>query len=243
MIFKRAKQNRIFQDIVDQVQQAVVSGELSPGEKLPPEREMCTIFNTSRGTLREALRILEQKKLITIKLGAGGGAIVRESNSELIAENFSLLIQGEQATLSQLISLAAEVSGILSSLAAAKAGSEDVGPLKQLVATLTLVMEQQKAGENTLYHMDSLLLSELGRIADNPAYTFLLHAALQVIDSQTAHQATPDSDTLQQHYQEIRMIVYAIAKNDRKNAALLTGKHIHHLAGLSTSKSARNGHG
>ncbi len=231
-MFKKAKQNRIFQDIVDQVQQAVVTGELAPGEKLPPEREMCTIFNTSRGTLREALRILEQKKLLFIKLGAGGGAIVREPNSELIAENFSLLLQGKQASLTQLISLAAEVSGILASLAAAKGGTEDVGPLKQLVAQLTVVMEEQQEETNILLQMDTLLLTELGRIADNPAYTFLLHALLEVIGRQAR---TADSETQQQHYQEIRMIVYAIAQNDRKNAALLTGKHIHHLAVPSTS--------
>ena len=226
MMFKKAKQNRIFQDIVDQVQQAVVTGELAPGEKLPPEREMCTIFNTSRGTLREALRILEQKKLLSIKLGAGGGAIVREPNSELIAENFSLLLQGKQASLTQLISLTAEVSGILASLAAAKGGTEDVGPLKQLVAQLTVVMEERKEETNILLQMDTLLLAELGRIADNPAYTFFLHAILEVIGRQAR---TADSETQQQHYQEIRMIVYAVAQNDRKNAALLTEKHIHHL--------------
>jgi len=232
MMFKKAKQNRIFQDIVDQVQQAVVTGELAPGEKLPPEREMCTIFNTSRGTLREALRILEQKKLLSIKLGAGGGAIVREPNSKLIAENFSLLMQGEQTSLPQLISLAAEVSGLLASLAAAKGGTEDVGPLKQLVAQLTVVMEERKGETNILLQMDTLLLTELGRIADNPAYTFLLHAILEVIGNQAR---TADSETQQQHYQEIRMIVYAITQNDRKNAALLTRKHIHHLAVPSTS--------
>lgn len=234
-MFKKAKQNRIFQDIVDQVQQAVVAGELTPGEKLPPEREMCSIFNTSRGTLREALRILEQKKLISIKLGAGGGAIVREPNSELIAENFSLLLQGKQASLTQLSSLAAEMSGLLASLAAAKAGTEDVGPLKQLVAQLTVVMEERQEETNILFQMDTLLLAELGRIADNPTYTFLLHPILEVIGGATARR-TADNETQQQHYQEIRMIVYAIAQNDRKNAALLTGKHIRHLAVLlSTS--------
>ncbi len=228
-MFKKAKQNRIFQDIVDQVQQAVVAGELAPDEKLPPEREMCTIFNTSRGTLREALRILEQKKLISIKLGAGGGAVVRESNAELIAENFSLLLQGKQISLAQLAAAAAEISGLLASLAAAKAGTEDIGPLKQLVARLTVIMENEQQDTNTLLQMDTLLLTEMGRIADNPTYTFLLHAILNVIGRRAG---TAGNEIQQQHYQEIRMIVYAIAQNERKNAALLTGKHMHRLADL-----------
>lgn len=231
MLFKKAKQNRIFQDIVDQIQEAVVSGALEPGEKLPPEREMCTIFNTSRGTLREALRILEQKRLLSIKLGAGGGAIVRELNSELIAENFSLLIQGQQASLTQLTALAADVSSILASLAATKADAEDVGPLKQLVARLTVVMEERRDDENIVQQMDILLLEELGRIADNRLYIFLLQAVLQSIHQLAPLRLQTDAAFQKQHYQEIRMVVYAVAKNERKKAALLTGKHIRRLAG------------
>lgn len=233
MIFKKAKQNRIFQDIVDQVQQAIVAGELAPGEKLPAEREMCSIFNTSRGTLREALRILEQKKLITIKLGAGGGAIVRESNSELIAENLSLLIQGKQVSFTQLIELTAKVFAQLASLAATKANAADIEPLKQLVTNITDAMEPQKKVENIFIHMDSLLLEELGRIADNPLYTFLLQATLQAIDQVVSRQLSAGESEQKQHYQEIRMIVYAIAKNEYQKAAKLATRHLHRYETLS----------
>ena len=230
MIFKKAKQNRIFQDIVDQIQQAVVTGELAPGDKLPPEREMCTIFNTSRGTLREALRILEQKRLISIKLGAGGGAIAREPNVELITENLLLLVQGNQFPLRQLISMAAEVSGILASMAATKASAADVGPMKQLVAKLTRLMEEGTDGKDILFEMDFLLLAELGRIVDNPVYTLLLQAILQAVNQSAPRKTGAEDEERKRHYQEIRMIIYAIAKNDRKKSALLTGQHIHRLA-------------
>ena len=73
-MFKKAKQTRVFQDVVEQVQDAILNGKLKPGSKLPPERALKDMFNTSRGTLREALRVLEQKGLIDIKLGVAGGA-------------------------------------------------------------------------------------------------------------------------------------------------------------------------
>jgi len=226
MIFKKAKQNRIFQDIVDQVQLAIVTGELVPGEKLPAEREMCSIFNTSRGTLREALRILEQKKLITIKLGAGGGAVVRESNSELIAENLGILIQGKKVSSFQLIELTARIFARLASLAATKADSEDIEPLKQLVTNITDVMEQHKAAENIFIHMDGLLFEELARIADNPLYRYFLQAMLQVIDQEASLQFSAGDREQKQHYQEIRMIVYAVAKNEQQEAAKLASQHL-----------------
>lgn len=230
MIFKKARQNRIFQDIVDQIQQAVVAGELNPGEKLPPEREMCTVFHTSRGTLREALRILEQKRLISIKLGSGGGAVVREPNGELIAENLSLLVRAKQGSESHLADLTAKIFGLLATAAATKAEARDVGPLKQLVANVSAEMEGQRTGENILLRMDQLLINEMGRISDNPLYVFFMQAALEAIQNfQPQQQQLFDDAQLKQHYQEIRLIVYAIAKNEHMQAGQLAEKHIRRL--------------
>jgi DNA-binding FadR family transcriptional regulator len=229
MVFKKAKQNRIFQDIVDQIQQAILKQELQPGEKLPPERAMCSIFNTSRGTLREALRILEQKKLIVIKLGAGGGAIVREPNSELIGENMSLLLHGNQGSLSQLIEFAAEIFGQLAALAAAKTSAEDIESLKQLVIRISEVIEQQKSTESILIQMDTLLLEELSRIVGNPFYVFFLQAALDAIAQEVTHVVPVNEAEQKQHYQEIRVIVYAVAKNEQQKAAQSAADHFRRL--------------
>ena len=59
--FRAARQNRIFQDIVEQIQEAILSGQYQTGDVLPSERELKETFQTSRGTLREALRVLSKK--------------------------------------------------------------------------------------------------------------------------------------------------------------------------------------
>ena len=71
-MFRIAAQNRIFQDVVNQIQDAVLDGRLKVGDVLPPERDLKAMFDTSRGTLREALRVLEERGLIEIKLGVHG---------------------------------------------------------------------------------------------------------------------------------------------------------------------------
>lgn len=226
MRFTRAKQNRIFQDIVEQVQKDIVTGELAAGEKLPSERELCTIFSTSRGTLREALRILEQKKLLTIKLGAGGGAIVRKPNSELIAENLFLLVEGGEATKQQLLSMGADLAAQVAALAALKAGKNDVGPLKHLVAKLTDLMEARNDKSELLGTMDGLLFKELARIGGNPLYGFLLQATLGTTSRLHRGGRVIDEARQKHHYQEIRMIVYAVAQNDQKQSNILAQKHV-----------------
>ena len=90
-MFRTARQNRVYQDIVEQIQDAILNGQLKVGDMLPPERELKEVFQTSRGTLREALRVLEERGLIEIKLGTGGGAVVKAVSSDRVAESLDLL--------------------------------------------------------------------------------------------------------------------------------------------------------
>lgn len=82
-MFNAIDPNRTFQDIVDQIQDAILRGEIAPGEKLLPERELRLMFSISSDTLREVLRVLEQKRLIEIQRIVGGGAIVRHVTPEI----------------------------------------------------------------------------------------------------------------------------------------------------------------
>ena len=54
-MFQAAKQTKIFQDVVEQIQEAILDGRLEAGDTLPAERELKEMFNISRGTLRTPL--------------------------------------------------------------------------------------------------------------------------------------------------------------------------------------------
>jgi GntR family transcriptional repressor for pyruvate dehydrogenase complex len=102
-MFKEAKQNRVFEDVIFQVQEAVLSGRLKAGERLPSERQLREVFGVSRGTLREALRALEQKGLVCIKTGVGGGAFICEMDTQQITESLDLLLRYQKISLKELI--------------------------------------------------------------------------------------------------------------------------------------------
>ena len=68
--------------VADEIKQWVVERDLKAGDKLPNEGEMITQFGVSKGTVREALRILEAQGLIVTKTGPGGGSIVGEVSAE-----------------------------------------------------------------------------------------------------------------------------------------------------------------
>lgn len=53
------------------LRQQILSGALSPGTRLPGERELAAHYKTNRNTLREAVRRLEQTRLVTVRHGQG----------------------------------------------------------------------------------------------------------------------------------------------------------------------------
>ena len=65
------------QQVEETIKAAILSGSLRSGEMLPPEGELARQFNVSRGTLREALRVLASQHLIYKVPGAGGGTFVQ----------------------------------------------------------------------------------------------------------------------------------------------------------------------
>ena len=75
-LFTPAKTQRASEAIYNQIYPKIISGELRPGDRLPPERELAEMFQRSRPVVREALRMLQQEGLIETAVGSSGGAVL-----------------------------------------------------------------------------------------------------------------------------------------------------------------------
>ncbi len=219
MNFKKAKQNRIFQDIVDQIEEAILDGRIQPDERLPAERDLCEQFKASRGTLREALRILEQKGLVEIRLGSGGGAFVRDCNCELMTENLAMLIRSDKATPAHLLEFLEEIEATVAALAAKQANANDIASLKKLVLKAQQHKNNGPDEWEQFERVDDEIQQEIGRIADNPIYGFILQSIHDNIDRYYDRNLQMDGDELNDTFQDLRMMVYAIGRNDESLAA------------------------
>jgi DNA-binding FadR family transcriptional regulator len=230
MKFKKAKQNRIFQDIVDQIEEVILDGAIQPGERLPAERDLCAQFKASRGTLREALRILEQKGLIEIRLGAGGGAFVRKINSDLMTTNLAILIRSGRASADHLVQLLEESEATVAALAAKKATAPDVVLLKKLVLQAQEHKDDQAEGREQFMEIDQAIQQEIYRIADNPLYIFLLQSIRDNLEPANNQGKNGKADGFEQRFQNLRMMVYAIGRNDQALAARQAREHVRNFS-------------
>ncbi len=64
----------IVQQVSDRIRTTIADGTYPPGEKLPPEMELCSALHVGRGTIREAFRLLEAQGYVEIKPGRGAFA-------------------------------------------------------------------------------------------------------------------------------------------------------------------------
>lgn len=78
--------------IAEILQQNILSGHYAPGDRLPSEADLCTHFQVSRPTLREALGRLSASGLIQSRRGAGGGAFVTRPEPDALCERIGTLI-------------------------------------------------------------------------------------------------------------------------------------------------------
>lgn len=118
---------------MSQIERAVFAGELQAGDRLQAERELAEQFGVSRITVRDALRVLEARGLIRVKVGAMGGAFVADANTDRVAESISTMIRLKRMTLSELAEARTIVEAATASLAAQRADAAAVSRLQQNV--------------------------------------------------------------------------------------------------------------
>ena len=226
MNFRKAKQNRIFQDVVDQIQVAILDGRIGAGERLPAERELCEMFQTSRGTLREALRILEQKSLIEIRLGANGGAYVKDANGELMAENLAMLIRSQTISLAHLAEFREGVEGSVAGLAAQRASSAEIKKLYALLSKADNFRRSGIGGWNDFVGMDERIHTEIARIAGNPLYVFILSSVHENIQRYYDKFLSAGKEEMEENYRDLSMIIEAIKNGEEEMASARAIEHV-----------------
>jgi len=84
--------------VADAIRRMITRGELIEGDTLQPEAQIIADFAVSRPTVREAFRILESEKLISVSRGSRGGARIHAPKAEQVARYAGFVLQARQAT-------------------------------------------------------------------------------------------------------------------------------------------------
>lgn len=221
-LLSRVSIGRISEMIVDQVRLLIRSGQLTAGDRLPPERELCERFGVSRVTVREALRVLEANGLVEIRVGARGGTFVTAPSSRLVGEGIADLIS--LATLS-----AVEVTesrmvfelGIVP-LVCERATDQDTAALYEICDRSSAALE----GDDFPLELSAEWHTRYAQSAHNRAITMLvesLHGPL-LMSLERAREVAPLHG--RRGVEEHHALVDAIVARDVQKATQLMSTHL-----------------
>ncbi len=142
--FKPIKTKKIYEEIVDQLRELIHTGAFSPGDQLPPEREMAAMLGVSRASVREAVVVLQALGILTVKPGEGT-YVSASMNSETI-EPLALILSVEQNSLLQLMEVRRILEAEAAALAALRATREDRQKMVAVLDDMRATAERHEQG-------------------------------------------------------------------------------------------------
>jgi DNA-binding FadR family transcriptional regulator len=217
---------RISEIIVEQIRLLMRQGQLKPGDRLPPERDLCERFGVSRVTVREALRMLESSGLVEIRVGARGGAFVTAPSSNRVGEGLTDLLTLSVISAADVTEVRMILEVGIVPLVCERATDEDLSDLQKICE------RSEEALRNSDYTMD-MSLEFHARVAEathNPAVTMLVESFRGPIlmSLQEAKNAAPEMGNL--GTREHERFIEAVRRRDSDAASRIMGEHLSRTA-------------
>lgn len=169
-----------YERVADELRTMIVTGELRPGDRLPSEGELTERMAVSRGTLREALRVLSTQKLLTSARGVGGGTFVAEPSTDDVADYLQTsisLLSRSRLSVGQLLQVRTMIEVPGAGLAARHRSEAD---LDRLAATVVVAGDAADGKEvdwstNSRFHVLLLQATEnpLLEVVARPIFTVM----------------------------------------------------------------------
>ena len=147
-----SRRERLHEKIADRLQAMICERDLEPGAHLPPLRELAKQMNTSRTTVGEAVRLLEQRGLTQVKIGSG--TYVTNQTRSVFVDSLARLFTSGNCSYEDLMAFREMIEPDVVALAAERASPRDAG---QIGECLERVEEAWHAGD-----VDTIVSAEAG---------------------------------------------------------------------------------
>lgn len=214
--------------VVQQLQKMIVDGTLTPGMRLPPERQLATQLEVSRVSLREALHKLEAKGMLSPR--NKGGYLVANVTAPLVTKPIVELMALFPEALRDVLELRRGIEGTAAFLAAQRAKPTDIERIKRACDALE-ACDGRPAGRQAVDHDVGFHLA-IATAAHNVAISQVTQGLLELLDDtirRTRTQLSENNEWLVQINKQHRRIFNAVADGDPPAARSCAEDHINFL--------------
>jgi GntR family transcriptional regulator, transcriptional repressor for pyruvate dehydrogenase complex len=225
--------SKVFEQIAEQIEKRILSGELQSGDRLPTERELSEQFHASRTAVREAMKTLAQRGLVDMR--PGRGTIVIDGTSQAMRHSMGLMIKvGRAGSSESLVEVREIIEPEIAALAAVRATDEQITAMREAVKVMDINIHETNAyiiADNDFHRalaagtQNILILSLVDSIVDllseQRKLIFSTNGAPErgqihhkrILDSVIRHDVEAAREAMRAHLQQVR--------EDVKNSSIL----------------------
>jgi GntR family transcriptional repressor for pyruvate dehydrogenase complex len=232
-VYRTVKTSRLFEQIVQQVEDSILKGQLKPGDQLPAERDLAQRFGVSRTAVREAVKTLREKGLV--EAYSGRGTFVTNGTSHSIRQSLDLMIRiNQQEGLANLAELRLILEPEIAGMAASRIEEQLLSTMREAVA----VMDRNLHDPDAYVEADLDFHLALAEAAANPLILSLLDSIVGLLREQRSRIFNVDGGPERGQFHHKRILA-AIEEHDPKAARKAMRTHLKQV--LEDSSLAKSG--
>ncbi len=219
-----------YQLLADELRADITSGRLQPGERLPPEPELCVKTGVSRSTVREALRLLTSQHLIVTTRGVTGGSFVAHPDAEQLADGlstgFTLLTQSAGVGLADLLELRRALEVPAAGLAALRHDEDSLTEIRGALFDPTVDDFDTMMAAHAAFHL------AVAKATANPLFELVGRPIYQVSYREEVIEDLP-SGYWSQIDADHRLLTDCLVRRDAEGATRAAALHLDYVAEIT----------
>jgi GntR family transcriptional regulator, transcriptional repressor for pyruvate dehydrogenase complex len=219
-MYKVVQTSRLYEQIVQQIEESVTSGQLKEGDQLPAERELAQQFGVSRTAVREAVKTLREKGLV--EAYPGRGTFITNGTARSIQQTLDRMIRSGQAEGTAHLTEVREIlEPEIAALAAQRVDEEMLSAMREAIA----VMDAARKDSEAFIEGDLDFHLALAEAAANPLILSLIDSIVGLLREQRTRTYFVEGGPERGQYHH-RRILEAIEHRDAVGAREAMRAHL-----------------
>jgi GntR family transcriptional repressor for pyruvate dehydrogenase complex len=178
-MYKAVQTSRLYEQIVQQIEESILQGTLKEGDQLPAERDLAQQFGVSRTAVREAIKALHEKGFVDAF--PGRGTFIANGNSNSMRQSLDRILKsGTSDGAAHLVEIREILEPEIAALAAARADDQDLATMREAVS----VMDNARHDADAFIEADLDFHLSLAEAAANPFVLSLIDSIVGLLREQ-----------------------------------------------------------
>ena len=215
------KARKSYEQIIAHVRGEISSGELRPGDRLPPETDLARSLGVSRPTVREALKVLEALNVLESSTGPTGGTFVKSLDdvgvAEYLTDSITLLLDTDELTPEELWSAREAIEILSVNMAAARRTEQDLAMMRRII-------ESDEDKDFEAYFPDITFHRAIASASKNRLLSLFMLSICMTISTLAERYVLPEAKQVSQD--QHRLIYEAILDQDEALARMRMKEHL-----------------